>query len=45
MKDKMYVLRLSKELHAKIKSLCAHKGISMQKFIEELIKDVFENST
>lgn len=37
MKDKMYVLRLSKELHKKLKTLCVEKGISMQKFLEELI--------
>lgn len=39
MKDKMYVLRLSKELHKKLKTLCVEKGISMQKFIENLIKE------
>ncbi len=39
MNYKNYLLRLPIEIHTKLKILCAEKGISMQKFIEKLIKE------
>ena len=42
-KDKMIHIRLDKNTHKKLLYLCIEKEISIQKYVEKLIKDNIEN--
>jgi predicted HicB family RNase H-like nuclease len=42
-KSKMVHIRLDKEMHKKLLYLCIEKEISIQKYVERLIKDDIEN--
>ena len=42
-KNKMIHIRLDKETHKKLLYLCIEKEISIQKYVEGLIKNAIEN--
>lgn len=40
---KTLIIRLQEELHRKLKTIVAKKGLSMQKVVEKMIKDYTDN--